>query len=590
MKALLKLLRYLGNYSGVLVVALILLVLSSLLGVVQPRITEWIIDAGIRAGKASIVWQGAAAILIAGLLGSIFSFASNYAVIRAAQGMGCELRNDLYRKVMSLSFHSLDRYRTGELIVRLNSDVNTIRMFIRMGLLMVVQASVYILGAIAIMYTTNARLATVMAVFMPAVLALFLGVTSFVKPLFKKVREAMDALNNVVQENLSGAKTVRAFARRDAEVARFADRNRELNRLSFRVGMAMSGLFPVFFFFAQIGVLLTLWLGGREILASAQAAVPASLSLGQLVAFSNYAMMAMFPILMLGFVANFISMAAASAERLGALMATSEGIVEKPGAISAARLLGRIEFRDVRFHYASQGGTGPQGPGGQEDCLKGISLAIEAGERIGIIGPTGSGKTSLVSLIPRFYDASSGSVLVDGIDVRDYSLETLRGRISLAFQETVLFKGSIRENLAFGRPEASEAELERAAQVACASDIVGEKGWDGLVGERGTGLSGGQRQRLAIARAVVADPDILILDDSTSSLDSGTEGQVMEALFSGARDKTLVVVSQKAQAVRRADRIVVMDEGEIRGTGTHEELFDGNPVYRAICDTQEEGR
>ncbi|MDA8425410.1 MAG: ABC transporter permease, partial [Treponema sp.] len=356
MKALFRLFSYLRKDTRTLVLALLLLILSSALGVIQPRITEWIIDAGIRRGVAEVVWAGAAAILAAGLVAAVAGFASSRLTISAAQDMSYALRNDLYRKMSGLSFSALDRYRTGELIVRLNSDVNTVRMFVRMGLLVVVQAVVLISGSIGMMFTTDRRLAAIMAVFMPAVMLLFLLVAGFVKPLFMKVRTAMDNFNNVVQENLAGAKTVRAFARRDAERRRFDLRNGELNRISFRVGASLSTLFPLFFLFAQGAVLITLWIGGAQIIAQAEKGLVGGLSLGQLIAFNNYAMMAMFPILMLGFVINFISMAAASAERLQRLLAERSELAEKPAAIRPERLRGRIEFCGVGFRYGRAAG------------------------------------------------------------------------------------------------------------------------------------------------------------------------------------------------------------------------------------------
>jgi ATP-binding cassette subfamily B multidrug efflux pump len=594
MKALFRLFRYLRKDSRSLAVALFLLILSSLLGVVQPRITEWIIDAGIRRGDARVVWLGAAAILAAGLIAAVTGFASSRFTITAAQDMSYALRNDLYRKVAGLSFSALDRYRTGELIVRLNSDVNTVRMFVRMGLLVIVQATVLIAGSVGIMFTTDKRLATIMAVFMPAVMLLFLLVATLVKPLFMKVRIAMDAFNNVVQENLAGAKTVRAFARQDAEKQRFDLRNSDLNKISFKVGASLSTLFPLFFFFAQGAVLITLWIGGVQIISEAEKGIAGGLTLGQLIAFNNYAMMAMFPILMLGFVINFISMAAASAERLGKLLAERSEIEEKPGAARPERLRGRIEFRGVGFRYGDGVRTfdsaACEGASSRaeacEEALRGVDLTIEAGERIGIIGTTGAGKSTLISLVPRFYDPVAGAVLVDGRDLRDYSLDSIRRRISLTFQDPVLFTGTIRDNVAFGRPDATEAELERAVRIAGATSFVADKGWDSILGERGAGLSGGQRQRLAIARAVAADPDVLIFDDVTSSLDADTEARVIDALFSELGGKTMILVSQKASAVRRADRIVLMDDGAVAGLGSHEELYRDNEIYREICETQ----
>ena len=577
MIALLRLFRFLQNSAGALVISFILLMASTGLGLVQPRLIEYAIDNGIRTGMVSAIAWGASGIILTALLAAALSLASGYTLIKASQKMGYDMRNALYRKVMSFSFENLDRWRTGELMVRLNSDVNMVRMFVRMGVFGIVQSVIMIIGAVAAMYLTDPGLAGIMALFMPLTLVLFFGAAIFIRPLFIKTRIALDELNNTLQENLAGAKIVRAFARQGQELAKFGVRNKNMYAISLNVGYKLSLFFPLFFLIAQLATLIVLWSGGATIIADAASGAAGNLTLGKLVAFNNYAMMAMFPLLMLGMVLNFISMAMASAVRLEALFQEKPAIEEKSGARSLPSLRGKIEFRNISFRY-----------GQGEKALSNISLVIRPGEKLGIIGTTGAGKSTLVNLIPRFYDPEEGGVLLDDTDVRDLTFDTLRTRVAMVLQETVLFSGTIRENVAFSASDANQADLERAAGIACAMEFIGDKpdGWEASVGERGTGLSGGQRQRVAIARAIAAKPDIIILDDVTSSLDTTTERSIVAGLYREFSDRTAIIISQKINTIRYADRIVVMEDGRVIATGTHEELLQSDSTYRTIFETQ----
>jgi ATP-binding cassette, subfamily B, multidrug efflux pump len=577
MIALLGLFRFLRGSIGPLIVSLILLLASTGLGLVQPRLIQYAIDSGIKAGNAHPVVWGAAGIIITAVLSAALNLASNYSLIKASQLMGYDMRNALYRKVMSFSFSNLDRWRTGELMVRLNSDVNTIRMFVRMGMFMIVQAVIMIGGTVIAMYLTDPGLAHIMAIFMPLTLILFLGVAIFIRPLFMKQRVALDELNNTLQENLAGAKVVRAFARQGQEKAKFALRNKKLYDVSLNVGYKLALFFPLFLLIFQVATLIVLWSGGATLIGAAEARVVGNLTLGKLIAFNNYATMAMFPLMMLGMVLNFISMAMASAIRLDALLQEKPGIEEKPDARSLPKLKGKIEFRNVSFRY-----------GHGERALNDINLIIQSGEKLGIIGTTGAGKSSLVNLISRFYDPEEGDVLVDDVDVRNLTFDTLRTRISVVLQETVLFSGTLRDNVAFSAPSATQADLERAARIACALEFINDKpeGWDASVGERGAGLSGGQRQRIAIARAIAAAPDVIVLDDVTSSLDATTERIIVEGLYREFKDRTAIIISQKINTIRYADRIVVMEDGRIIAEGSHDALLKSDEIYRTIYETQ----
>jgi ATP-binding cassette subfamily B protein len=577
MIALLRFFRFLRGSVGPLIVSLILLLASTGLGLVQPRLIQYAIDSGIKAGHAPPVVWGAAGIIIIAILSAALNLASNFSLIKASQLMGYDMRNALYRKVMSFSFSNLDRWRTGELMVRLNSDVNTIRMFVRMGMFMIVQAVIMIGGTVIAMYLTDPGLAHIMAIFMPLTLILFFGVAIFIRPLFMKQRVALDELNNTLQENLAGAKVVRAFARQPQEKAKFALRNKKLYDVSLNVGYKLALFFPLFLLIIQLATLIVLWSGGAALIGAAEARIVGNLTLGKLIAFNNYAAMAMFPLMMLGMVLNFITMAMASAIRLDALLQEKPGIEEKPNARSLPALRGKIEFRNVSFRY----GLG-------ERALNNIHLIIQPGEKLGIIGTTGAGKSSLVNLISRFYDPEEGDVLVDDVDVRDLSFDTLRTRISIVLQETVLFSGTLRDNVAFSAPSATQADLERAAGIACALEFINDKpeGWDASVGERGAGLSGGQRQRVAIARAIAAAPDVIVLDDVTSSLDATTERLIVEDLYREFKDRTAIIISQKINTIRYADRIVVMEDGRIVAEGSHDDLLKSDETYRTIFETQ----
>jgi ATP-binding cassette subfamily B multidrug efflux pump len=577
MLPLIRLFRFLNKSIGPLVISLILLLSSTGLGLVQPRVIEYAIDNGIKTIHASAIFWSASIIIVLALLASGLNLASGYMLIKSSQSMGYEMRNALYRKVMSFAFENLDRWRTGELMVRLNSDVNTVRMFVRMGMFMIVQSIIMIFGTVIAMYLTDPHLASIMAIFMPLTLVLFFGVALFIRPLFMKARMALDEINNTLQENLAGAKVVRAFARQDQEVRKFGLRNRRLYDVSLDVGYKLSVFFPVFFLIAQLATVIVIWSGGSSLITNEASGIAGNLTLGKLIAFNNYAMMAMFPLIMLGFVLNFVSMAMASAVRIDGLFQEKPSIEEKPDVRNLLSLKGKIEFRNVSFRY-----------GEGEKALSHIDLVIQPGEKLGIIGTTGAGKSSLVNLIPRFYDPEEGFVLLDDVDVRDLSFDTLRTRVAMVLQETVLFSGTIRDNIAFSAPDATQAELERAAETACATEFISEKpeGWSSSVGERGAGLSGGQRQRVAIARAIAAAPDVIILDDVTSSLDATTERRIVEALYREFKDRTAIIISQKINTIRSADRIVVMEGGRIIAIGTHNELLSSDSTYRNIFETQ----
>ena len=577
MRSLVQLFRFLSKYKTKVFLSLCLLLVATALNLIQPKLVERAVDYGISRGLIGSVVFGAVGIFVAALLSGVLNFSSGVLLVKAGQGMGFEMRNALFQKVMSFSFSNLDKWRTGELLVRINSDVNTIRMFIRMGLLMIIQSVIMLFGSLILMFTTNSRLSIVMAIMLPATLAFFFVAATLIRPLITKVRERLDEVNNVLQENLSGAKVVRAFARQSYESERFDERNRRFLQLSLRVGYTIAVIFPFLFFLGQLSIVLVSWFGGVAAIENILNPGAHGLTLGQLLAFNNYALMAMWPIIALGMVLQFISRASASAIRIEDLLKETADIRDKADAIRPSALSGNVRFDSVSFAY-----------GAGENAVDSIDLTVRAGEKIGILGRTGAGKSSMVYLIPRFYDAKSGAVLLDDVDVRDLSLESIRERIALVLQETILFSGTIRENVSFARPDATDDEINKVAGIACATEFIAEKenGWDEHVGERGTGLSGGQRQRIAIARAILSDPDILILDDVTSSLDARTEKQIVANIYSQLPGKTVFIISQKINTIMLAERILLLDARKLVDQGSHEELLKTNEMYREIFDTQ----
>lgn len=601
MKALIKLLGFLKDYKKMVVISIITLIISVSANLITPLLTQVSIDCGIKIeteniserelskrqatcslvekitntksddkGNIRIIILGGVGILISALIAGGLTFSSGYFIIRAAQGMCYKLRNALYKKIMSFSFSNLDNWRTGELMIRLNSDVNNLRMFTRMGLFIIVQSLLMIIGGLIGMFRISTTLGTIMAVIMPVILLLLLVLAMFIRPLFMKVRKKLDKLNNAIQENLAGAKVVRAFSRQSHEVTSFRKKNEEFLKLYMKAGYTISIWFPFLFFVTGVTLLVSVWVGGNLVVNS-------DFTIGKLVSFSQYAMMSTFPILMLGMVLSGISMASASAERINMIFEEETKLKEKDNPVTKDKLRGDIEFKGVSFHY-----------GDGEKALDGISLKINPGEKVGVLGTTGSGKSSIANLIPRLYDPQEGQILIDDTDIKDLSLSMLRSRIGVVMQDPVLFSGTIKENLLFGNKSATQKEIEEAVEISDAKNFILEKEnqYDEHVGERGSGLSGGQRQRVAIARAIISNPDILIFDDATSSVDLNTETRIYSNIYNKLKNLTTIIISQKVNSIKDIEKILVMDKGKIIGMGNHKELMKENEIYREIYETQ----
>ena len=510
-------------------------------------------------------------ILILAVVRGLFAFIQTYMAEATSQGAAFNMRNDIFSKIQRLSFSYYDRTQTGQLMIRATDDVEKVRLFIAQGLIMAVQAFLLLVVTLVILLATNWRLTLVILPILPLALVLFMIFGRVAHPLFSELQQRLSVLNTILQENMAGIKVVKAFVREKYEEKRFSDANNHLFEQQMRIARVFSVLFPVIFLLANVGQVLILYFGGRQI-------IDGTIGLGQYQSFTLYLFYVFFPLGQLGFIISLMSQASASATRIFEILDAKSDVTNKPDAIDLPALKGAVEFRGVTFRYFKSG----------EPVLSDVSFAAQPGQTIALLGATGSGKTTIINLIPRFYDASEGAVMIDGYDVRDVTLDSLRSQIGIVLQETNLFSGSIRDNIAFGRPEASMEEVIAAAKAAAAHDFISEfpEGYDTPVGERGATLSGGQKQRIAIARALLLDPRLLILDDSTSAVDFTTERKIQAALDNLMAGRTSFVIAQRISTVLSADQILVLDKGKVVATGTHDQLMENSPIYAEIYNSQ----
>jgi ATP-binding cassette subfamily B protein len=496
-----------------------------------------------------------------------------YLAERASQGVAYDLRNTLFAKIERLSFSYYDRVETGQLVTRLTSDVEQIRTFAGSGVVQLASAVVMLVGTTVLLLVLNWRLALVALGVVPLIFALLLRFVRRIGPLFRSVQQTLGRLNTVLQEDLTGVKTIRTYSREDYETARYGAVNDELFQKNLTTVRTFSNNFPFVFFLANLGTVAIVLYGGLQVIGG-------SLSVGELIAFNTYLGFLLFPIFTIGFLAGGISRAGASSQRVFEILDAPLEVTDAPDAKPLPPISCRVEFDDVRFRY----------PGSEKEILRGVSFAVEPGQTAAILGTTGSGKSTLVNLIPRFYDVTGGSVKLDGHDVRDVTLSSLRSQIGVVLQQTLLFSGPVRDNIAYGKPDATQEEIEAAARAAQADEFIRRlpEGYDTVVGERGIGLSGGQRQRVAIARALLVNPRLLILDDSTSAVDAATEAAIQESLdrLMRVEHRTVFVIAQRISTVRDANLILVLDDGRVAARGTHEELLRESELYNEILGSQ----
>ena len=571
MRPLWRAMRLLKPYWIMVVGTLVSLLVATGAMLIVPRLSQAIIDQGIAQGNSRLILWMALAMVGVALLRAVFQFAQGALAARTAQGIAFDLRNALYEKIQSLSFSYHDQVQTGQLLTRATSDVEVVQRFVGHGAVMLLSAVFMMVGALAVLFSLNWRLALVMVAVIPVTFGLFALFARRAMPLFKEVQQRLSNLNVVLQENLAGVRVVKAFAREEHEARRYEAANLEFYDINLRVANILSLAFPTIFGVFNLTTLAIYWLGGLQVIGK-------TLTVGELVAFASYVGAAFFPVMMISTIVAMLSSAAASAERIYDILDAHSEVVDKPDAIPLPRVQGRVEFEHVTFRY-SKGG---------EPVLKDVSFVAEPGQRVALLGATGSGKSTIINLIPRFYDVDEGRVLIDGYDVRDVQLASLRSQIGIVLQETNLFEGTIRENIAFGRPDASFEEVVAAAKAAEAHDFITSfvDGYDTRVGERGVTLSGGQKQRVAIARALLLDPRILILDDATSNVDLATEYRIQRALDRLMAGRTSFIIAQRVATVLNADQILVLDRGEIVARGVHEELLASSELYVEIYQSQ----
>ena len=522
------------------------------------------------AAPTAVLIAGALIVLFASMRG-LFAFLQAYWAERNSQTVAFEIRNELFDKIQRLSFSYHDQNQTGQLMIRATDDIEKVRLFIGQGLVQLAGAAILLVATLSLLLSTNWQLALVSMPILPAALIIFMifGIVS--QPLFAKIQARISDVNTVLQENLAGIKVVKAFAREQMQQEKFRVAAGNLLNQSLTVSRVFGFLFPVVLLVANLGQASVLYFGGKQI-------VNASLTLGEYQEFSLYLIYLFLPLAQFGIIITQLGQASASAARIFEILDATSDVQDKPDALTLPAVSGRVTFDNVTFKY----------PGGGDPVLSEVNFTVEPGQCVALLGATGSGKTTIINLLPRFYDPSSGSIMIDGLDLRSVTLDSLRSQIGIVLQETTLFSSTIRENIAFGRPNATLAEVQAAARAAAADDFIDAmpEGYDTPVGERGSTLSGGQKQRIAIARALLLNPRLLILDDATSSVDLQTESRIQAALDHLMRGRTSFVIAQRISTVINADLILVLDRGKIVASGRHLDLLENNDLYAEICRSQ----
>ncbi len=616
-----NLMKYFRDYKLESILGPLFKLLEASFELLVPLVMAQIIDVGIKNRDMGYILGRGGILVLLGVVGLACSLTAQYFSAKAAVGIGTRLRNDLFRHINSLSYREIDIVGTSTLVTRMTSDVNQVQAGINLTLRLFLRSPFIVFGAMVMAFTINVKAALIFVAAIPLLSVVVFGVMLISMPLYKKVQRQLDQVLLTTRENLLGARVVRAFNRQEDEAARFGQENDMLVRLQVFVGKISALMNPVTYVIINGAIIVLVWTGAWQV-------EEGIITQGEVVALVNYMSQILVELVKLANLIINISKALACANRISGIFAQESSIVERggqarrdgadrregsgagdggnrpesgrdraeaeyeasgtgkaeagPGRMGAesdpAVSVPRVEFRDMDFYYA----------GAKEPSLSKISFAAMRGQTIGIIGGTGSGKSSLVNLIPRFYDAAKGAVLVDGVDVRDYALKELRGKIGVVPQKAVLFKGSLRDNMKWGKKDATDEEIYKAIDTAQAREVVEskEKGLDLMIQQGGRNLSGGQKQRLTIARALVRRPKILILDDSASALDFATDAALRKAIRENTKDMTVFMVSQRATTVKNADQILVLDDGKLVGLGTHRELLESCEVYREICLSQ----
>jgi ATP-binding cassette subfamily B multidrug efflux pump len=573
MRNIFRLAIFLKPYRKESITALLLLSAVVAMDLSIPRLIQKIIDEGIHQHNQGVVIHTGFLMLGISLLSVLFAVGNNILSVKAGESVARDLREALFLKIQSFSFGNIDRLKTGQLMVRLSSDVTAVQRVAQVSLRIGTRAPLLMIGSLILMIRTSSTLALTM---LPLLIITSLIIVFFVakmEPLFHSVQQQLDRLNTVLQENIAGIRLIKAFVRDDFEFSRFDKANQSFTGESIRVMKFMASMTPVLILCVNAGMVLVIRVGGLD-------AIRGELSIGQVVAFTNYLLTTMAPLIFMAMLSNVWASGLASAKRVNEILDIIPDIEENAGAHAMPlHAPGRVVVENVSFCYESSCDA---------MVLEGINIVAEPGKTLAILGATGAGKSTLVNLIPRFYDVTSGRITIDGMDIREVTQDSLLRRIAIVPQESVLFSGTISDNIRYGVPDATVEDVIEAAQMAQAHDFIVDlpNGYDTRVEERGANLSGGQKQRIAIARALLASPEILILDDSTSAVDIDTETRIQEALHKGERRCTLFVVAQRVSTVLKADKIIVLDKGRIVGEGNHGELMQSSSVYREIYESQ----
>ncbi|WP_044500280.1 ABC transporter ATP-binding protein [Nostoc sp. PCC 7107] len=573
MRSIQRVLESLGNYRWISLGALMSVLLLTLANAITPQLFRWGIDQGIAPRNLQIVVYSAAWMVVAAIARGLFNFGQSYLAEAASQGVAYDLRNKIFSKIQNLSFSYHDQSQTSQLLTRVTSDIELIRTFVGTSLIQVIGGLVTLVTIAVLLLVMNWQLALITLSVVPIsawLMAQFIGRNN---QLFGQIQQQLGNLNAVLQENLLGIRVVKAFVRESAEKSRYTTLNDGLVTANMQTIRAIRNTFPFIFLLSNLVTLAVFGYGGSQVIGG-------SFSIGELVAFNSYLVLIFQPILLIGFAAPAIAQAAASAVRVFEVVDAAVEIRDRPHAQQFEICGGRITFENVSFRY----------PGATTEALKNVSFETKPKELIAVLGMTGSGKSTVMNLIPRFYDVTGGAIRIDGRDVRDFTLQSLRSHIGIVFQETTLFSGTIRENIAYAKPKATLEQVIEVAKTAQIHDFIISlpDGYDTIVGERGVGLSGGQKQRIAITRTLLTDYSILILDDSTSAVDAKTAAQIQAELDHLMQQKACVtfVVAQRISTVKNADRILLIDKGLLVAQGTHEELMQTSPLYGAILESQ----
>jgi len=568
-----RLLPFVKPYWRRATAALILLSSLVIMDLSIPLLIERIINQGIEQHNQTVVIQTSLIMLGLSVLSTVIAVANSILSVQVGESVARDLRDALFLKIQSFSFGNLARQNTGQLMVRLTSDVAALKTLTQMTLRIGTRAPLLMVGSLILMVSTSPSLALTMLPLLLVTSVILVFFTTKMEPLFRIVQQKLDRLNSVLQENVAGVRLVKAFVRANFEGQRFELANKNYTDESVRVMEFMSSMSPALTVCINIGMVIVIWAGGFQ-------SIYGTLTIGAIVAFTNYLLTTMTPLTMMANLSNNWANGLASARRVNEIFNTVPEILDVPEATALPEhAAGKVVFENVSFHYNGNG---------DEPVLESVNLTAEPGQTVAILGATGSGKSSLIDLIPRFYDVSGGRVLVDGMDVRQISQDSLLAQVASVPQETILFSGSVRDNIRYGRPQASDEEVVAAAKAAQAHDFIMHlaQGYDSHVEARGTNFSGGQKQRIAIARALLMQPKILILDDSTSSVDVETETKIQDALEKNMHSHTSFVVAQRISTVLNADKIIVIDKGRVVAQGTHKKLLATSPIYQEIYESQ----